>query len=62
METWMQHLDSNDLHVEKARREFHKNTTSCFELILDATHNKTAVVWPLTSNLRNHPSKTNQTC
>ena len=32
---------------EKIRWEQHENTKSCFEQILEASHNKTAAVWPL---------------
>ena len=41
---WMHHIDA----------------TYCFEQILEATPNKTAAVLPLTSYLKNHPSKMNK--
>ena len=41
----------------KARWELHKDATYCFKQILDVAPNKTATVRPLTSHLRNNPSK-----
>ena len=46
------------MHEEKAWWELYKNAMCCFEEILKATHHKPATVWPLTSNLTSHPSKT----
>ena len=57
----MHHLDAYKNHRVKARQELHKNTVCCFEQILEATPNKTAVVWTLTSHLTDNPSKTNKT-
>ena len=59
---WMHHMADDKTHGEKARWEPHKNTTSYFEQILEATSIKTTAVRPLTSYLKNHPSKTNKTC
>ena len=39
-----------------------KNATCCFEQILKATPHKTAVIWPLTSHLKNYPNKMNKIC
>ena len=49
-------MDTNKMHGEKARWELHKNATGHFEQILGATPNKTAVAWPPTFCLTNHPS------
>ena len=57
----MHYMDTNKIHREKARWKLHKNATCCFEQILEATLDKTAVVRPTTSHLTNHPSKTNNT-
>ena len=59
---WMYNMDSNNMHREKARFELHKNDTSYREHILEATLYETTSVWPLTSHLSNHPSRTNKTC
>ena len=40
-------MDSNKTHGEKARWELHKNATSYFEEILEATLHKIAAVQPL---------------
>ena len=53
-------LDANKTDGENVRRELHKNSTSYFEQILGATPYETAAVWPPTSHLKNHPSKTNK--
>ena len=58
---WMHHLDSNETCGEKARWELNENAVYSFEQILEATLYKTAVVWSLTSHLRNNPSKTKNT-
>ena len=50
------------MHGEKARWKLHKNATCYFQQILEATPNKAAAVWPLTSHLTSHSSKTNKTC
>ena len=42
---------------EKAKWERHKDATRCLLQILEATPNKTAVVWPLTSHLTNYPKQ-----
>ena len=47
---------------EKARWELHKDAACYFESILEASHYKTAVVWPLTSHLTNHPRETSKIC
>ena len=46
---------------ERDRQELRKDAACCFEQILEVTLNKIATVWPLTSHLINHPSKTNKT-
>ena len=58
----MHHMDTDKTYREKARWEQHKNTKSYREQILEATPHETTAVWPLTSHLRNHPSKMNKTC
>ena len=58
----MNHMDANATDWEKARWELHENTTGYFWLILEATPRKATVVRPLTSPLKNHPSKTSKTC
>ena len=50
------------MHGEKAMWELHKNATWYFEQILEATVQKTAAVWSLTSHLKNHLSKNRKTC
>ena len=40
----------------------HKNATSYFAQILEATPHETTAVRPLASYLKNYPSKTNKTC
>ena len=47
---------------EKTWWKLFKNATRCFELILEAKPYKTEAVRPLTSHLKNHPSKVNKTC
>ena len=42
---------------EKVRWPRHKNAPCCFKQILEAAHNKTSAVEPLTSHLTNHPDK-----
>ena len=58
----MHHIDTYKTHGGKSRWDLPKNATCCFEQILEATPHKTAVAWPLTSNLKNHPCKMNKTC
>ena len=55
-------MDANKTHREKARWELHKNSSSYFEQIFEATFHKTTAVQPLTFHLKNHPSKMNKTC
>ena len=50
-------MDAN----EKDRCEQYKNMMYCFELILEASLHKTAVVWSLASHRTNHPNKTYET-
>ena len=57
----MHHIDTDKMYREKARCELYKKTTRYIEKILKATPHETAVQ-PLTSHLKNHPSKTNTTC
>ena len=40
----MHHMDVDQAHWEKARRELHKNATSHTEQILEATSQKAAAV------------------
>ena len=42
---------------EKATWEQYKNATRYYEQILEAACHETTVVWPLTSHLKNHPSR-----
>ena len=44
-------MDSDLAYREKARRQLHKNATTYFEQILEATSNKTVAGRPLTSHL-----------
>ena len=53
-------LDVNKTHEEKARWELHKNAMCCFQQIFEPKLHKRAAVWPLTSHLKNHPSKANK--
>ena len=53
-------MDADKTHREKARRELHKKAKSYIEQILEATPHETAER-PLTSHLKNHPSKMNKT-
>ena len=57
----MHNLDANEMRGEKARWELHKDAACCFEQILEAAPYKTAVVQPLASHLKNHPSNMNKT-
>ena len=50
-------MGANKTNREKARWKLHKNVTSYIEQILKAIPNETIAV--LTSDLKNHPSKTN---
>ena len=59
---WMHHQDFNEKEGEKAGQDQLKNVTYCFEQIFEAVPYKSAIVWPLTSHLTNHPSKINKTC
>ena len=47
---------------EKAKWELSKNAMSYLEQIFKVTPHKITVVQPLTSHLKNYPSKTNKTC
>ena len=58
---WMHHIDANKTHGEKASGKLHKNAACCFELILEATFHKTAVVRLPTSHITINPSKMNNT-
>ena len=55
-------MDNNETRREKAKWEPDKNTSCCFEQILEATPHKTVVIRRLASHLTNHPYKTNKTC
>ena len=59
---WMYHMDIIKTHGHKTRWELYKNAICCFEQILETTLHKIATGWPLTSHLKNHPSKTNRIC
>ena len=48
---WMHRMDTNKTHGEKATWELHKNDTSYFEQILEATLYKTKAKRPITSHL-----------
>ena len=55
---WFHNLDANEMLGEKARWELYKDA------VLNKSreqHYKTAVLWPLTSHLTNHPNKMNKT-
>ena len=55
-------MDADKTYWEKTRRELHKDATSYIEQIPEVTLHETATVWPFTTNLLNHPNKTNKTC
>ena len=55
------HLDSNETHGQKTKWELQKNTTCCFEQILEATPYKTGTAWLLASYLTNHLRDTDKT-
>ena len=57
----LQQSDFNGTPYEKVKLEPCKDAVFCFELILIAVAYKTAAVWPHTSHLINHPSKTSKT-
>ena len=59
---WLHHLDSNEIHIEKARRELNKNVACYFERILEAASYKAAVIQLLASHLTKHPNKTKKAC
>ena len=56
---WMHYKDTNEVQREKAWWELHKNATSYFEKILEATPHETTAVRPLTFHLKNYPNKMN---
>ena len=58
---WMHHGVFNEKNGKKAWWVRHKNAMRCFEQICEETQDETADVRLLTSNLKNHPSKTNTT-
>ena len=55
-------MDAYKMLEEKTRWELPKNVMCYFEQFQEATPYKTAVVWPLSSHLKNHFSKTNKIC
>ena len=55
-------MDADEAYREKAKRELYKNATRYIELIVEATPQETAAIWPLTSHLKNLRNKTNKTC
>ena len=55
-------MGADKMHGEKTRCELYMNTSCSFEEILEATLHKKAAIWPLTSDLTNHPSKMIKTC
>ena len=59
--TWLQHLGFNEMLGEKARWKLHTDAGCYLEQIQEIASYKTATVWPLTSHLTNHPSKTCKT-
>ena len=52
----MHHIDANKMHKWK----LHKNAMRYLEQIQEATPHRTTAVQPLTSHLKNHPSKMNK--
>ena len=56
---WLHHLHSNGMLGEKAWRKLHQDAMRCFQQILEASPDKTAVVWSLTSYYTNHLCKMN---
>ena len=54
---WMHYIDTK----KKVNANYKKILRAVFEEILKTTPHKTAAVWPLTSNLKNHTRKTNKT-
>ena len=53
---WMHYIDTNQTDGEKAWRQLHKNASSNFEQVLEATPHKAAAVRPPTSHHKNYPS------
>ena len=47
---------------EKAWRQLHKNAASNIKQVLEAAPHKAAAVRSPTTNHKNYPSQTNQTC
>ena len=59
----MHHMNADKTYREKARRKLHKNVISYIKQILEATlPTERIAVRPLTSHLKNHPSRTNKIC
>ena len=54
---WLHHEDINEIYIEKARSEQHKNASCYFERILKATPYKTAVIRLPATHLTNQTSK-----
>ena len=54
---WMHHMDTNKTHIEITRWELYQKATSYFEKMREGKPHKTAVVRPLSSYLKTHPSK-----
>ena len=55
-------LDFNETLGKKTRWELYKDSSSCFQQILEIVPYKTALVRLLTSNLTHHLNKTCKTC
>ena len=51
----MHHMDAHEMNREKAKLKLHKNATSYFEQILEATPHETAAVELLTLHLKDQP-------
>ena len=58
---WMHHMNANNAQRKKTRWDLLKNAACCFEKILGATPNKTAVVRPPASHFTNYRINTNKT-
>ena len=52
----MHYTDANKTAGEEARRQLHKNATSNFEQVLEATSHKAPTVRPPTSHHENYQS------
>ena len=57
----MHNMDANKTHCEKSRWELHKNTTSYFEQIQEATNYEVTILRLLPSYLKNNLSNMQDT-